>query len=214
MGGVGGLAFAVSVVVQNALRAGLPANDAPIGRVLDYYTAHRGVLVALDALFPLGALGLCAFIGALVSRALRGPGRSAAIGGTLGAAGIVATFTSLVAVDTTIGSLVRRGEPDAGVVGGMWTLHAAVFGVLLASIAVALAGLSASAVAAGLLRRWWLPLGAAGALVLLVASAATPSIVDGGFMMAVGGIGFLVWVLFVVWTSVALLRDPTGDIGG
>lgn len=206
VGGTGGLAFVISVIVQNGLRAGFPANDANAARVAAYYGGHRGVSLALAVLFPIGALGLAAFLGAMLARLGRGHHQAAAYGGAFGAAGIVAAYTMLVATDLAIAGYVHRGSPAPDVVDGLWVLHNAIFGVLLVSIGIALAGLSAAASVSGLIAEWWKALGLVGAALLLAAAATTPAIIDAGPTLFIGLAGFLVWIAFVIVSSVRLLR--------
>ncbi len=206
VGGIGGLVFVASVIVQNALRAGFPPNDASGARVAAYYDAHRGTSLALAVLFPIGALGLAAFLGALLARLGRGDHRAAALAGAFGAAGIIGTYTMLIATDLAIAGYVHRGSPSPEVVDGLWVVHNAIFGVLLASIGVALAGFSAAAAASAMLPDWWKALGLLGAVLLLVAAATTPTILDAGPSLFIGLAGFLVWIVFVTLGSVALLR--------
>ena len=54
---------------------------------------------ALAVLYPLGALGLVAFLGATLARITQAAHRAPAIAGGLGAAGIVSTYTMLMATD-------------------------------------------------------------------------------------------------------------------
>jgi hypothetical protein len=206
IGGIGGLAFVVSVIVQNGLRAGFPANDANAASIAAYYGGHRGTSMALAVLFPIGALGLVAFLGAMLARIGRGDHRAAAYGGAFGAAGIIGTYTMLIATDLAIAGYVHRGGAVLDVVSALWVLHNAIFGVLLVSIGVALAGLSAAAAASGQIAEWWKALGLLGAVLLLVAAATTPAIIDGSATMFIGLAGFVVWIVFVIVNSVALLR--------
>lgn len=206
VGGIGGLIFVASVIIQNALRAGFPANNATAENVTAYYADHRSITIVLAALFPLGALGLATFIGALTSHVAHGEGRAPAIAGLLGATGIVATYTMLVATDVALGGYIHRAASETSIVEGMWVLHSAVFAVLLASIGIALAGLSTASAANQLVPNWWKAAGLIGGLALLGASAGAPSIVDAGPAVFVGLLGFLVWVAFVASASIALLR--------
>lgn len=210
LAGVGGLTFATTVIVQNALRSGFPSNDAGAQRVIDYYAHHHGVTLALAALFPIGALGLAVFVSGVVGAVIHvdGPpsGRLPGLAGALGAAGIIANFTAMVALDLALAGYIRRGSPDAAVVEGMWLAHNAVFGILLTSIGVALAGLGTACVRVGLIGRAWQPAAVVGAALLVVASATTPAILEGGPTFYVGLTGFMVWIAFVVRTSVALVR--------
>lgn len=206
IGGIGGLTFVATVIVQNGLRAGFPANDASATRIVEYYGNHRGVSLALAVLFPIGALGLAAFLGAMLARLGRGDHRAAAYAGAFGAAGIIGAYTMLIATDLAIAGYVHRGGAALDVVDGLWVLHNAIFGVLLASIGVTLAGLSAAAAASGQIAAWWKAVGLVGAVLLLVAAATTPAIINASPTMFIGLAGFLAWVVFVTVNSVTLVR--------
>jgi hypothetical protein len=206
VGGIGGLAFVASVILQNAMRAGFPGGDASAHRIATYYAAHRGITIALAILFPIGAAGLAGFVGAILSRVQRGAGRAAALMGAVGVAGVIGNYTMLLASDIAIAGYVHRGSPQPAVIDGLWVLHNAVFAVLLASIGVALAGLTAAASSHGLLAKRWRTVGGVGGLLLLIGAATAPAIVDGSKTMAIGLAGFLVWVVFIVTASVTMLR--------
>lgn len=206
LAGIGGLAFAGSVIVQNLLRAGYPTNDASPGEVIDYYADHRALTLVLAVLFTVGLAGLVTFVGGLVSRVASGPGRAAAIAGLLGAGLVMANFTILLATDTAISGYVHRGGADTSVVEAMWVTHSSIFGLLLAAIGVALAGLSTASVLSGLLAPRWRAIGLSGAALLLVSAATTPAIIEASPTMFLGLVGFLAWVTFVVAASVKLLR--------
>lgn len=206
VGGIGGLVFVATVIVQNAIRASAPGGGASAATVIHFYATSRASTFALAALLPLGAAGLAAFVGTVVSRLSAQRSSAPALAGMLGAAGIFATYVMLVATDLGLAGYVHRGAADPAVVSGLWVTHNAVFGVLLVAIAVALAGLSASAAAAGLMARPWKQIGALGALALAITGAATPALVDGSKIIALGLAGFLVWLAFVATTSVTLLR--------
>ena len=208
LGGVGGLVFASSVIIQNALRSKFPTNDADAAKVIRYYADHRSVTLALAVLMPIGLVGLTVFLGAVVARIVRGAGRRAAITGAFGAAGIIATFTILTAFDLAIAGYIHRGAADVAVVDGMWVVHNAVFGLLLAAIGIALAGLTRASAASGLLSPRWKRAGLAGGVLLLAGATTTPGIIDGSPTMFIGVAGFLVWVAFIIRTSVALIRQP------
>jgi hypothetical protein len=176
--------------------------------VIEFYAANRTSTMVLAALLPLGAAGLAAFVGALGSRLLAPDTRAAGMAGMLGVAGIFATYSMLVATDVGLAGYVHRGAADAGVVSALWVTHNTVFGVLLVGIAVALAGLSAAAAAAGVVARFWKQVGTLGALALAVTGAATPAMVDGSAIIALGLAGFLVWIVFVATGSIMLVRRP------
>lgn len=211
VGGIGGFVFVATVIAQNAIRGlSAPANNASAATVAHFYATHRPGTFALAALLPVGAAGLAAFIGALGSRLTASTSRAAALAGILGAAGIFATYTMLMATDLAVAGYVHRGGADSNVVAGLWVTHNAVFGVLLVAIAVTLAALTAAASAAGLVAPAWKRAGALGALALAVSAAAAPALIDGSHILALALAGFLVWIAFVARVAVTLIRqqDP------
>ena len=208
LGGIGGLVFVGSVLAQNAIKAKFPAIDVGAAEVVKYYADHRTVTLALAVLMPIGLVGLTTFLGAVIARVARGAGRAVAVTGAFGAAGIIATFTMLTAFDVAIAGYIHRGAANVAVVDGMWVVHNAVFGFLMASIGVALAALAHASVASGLLSARWNKAGLVGGGLLIACAATTPAIIDGSPTMFIGFAGFVVWVAFVIRTSVALLRQP------
>lgn len=215
VGGMGGLVFVATVIAQNGIRGlSAPGDGASASAVAHFYATHRPSTLVLAALFPLGAAGLAAFVGTLVSRLVGSATRAAVLAGGLGAAGIFATYTMVIATDVALAGYVHRGGVDSAVVTALWITHNTVFGVLLVAIAVALAGLSAAASAGGLIGPAWRPLGGLGALALAVCGAATPALVDGSPILGLGLVGFLVWIGFVVAAALALLRqrDPANPV--
>ena len=207
LGGLGGLVFAGAVVAQNAIRSGFPANDATTADVIQYYTDHRSATIALSVLFPVGLVALTTFLGTVVARVMRGAGRAAGLAGAFGAAGIIGCFTIVTSADVAIAAYIHRGAAHPAVVEGLWVLHNAVFGFLLAAIGIALAGLSTAAAKSGLLSKRWAVAGPVGATLMVAAAATTPAIIDGSPTFFVGVAGFAVWLAFVVRTGVALLRS-------
>ena len=120
----------------------------------------------------------------------------------------VATYTMLVATDLALAGYVHRASPDTGIVAALWVVHNTVFGVLLVSIAVALAGFTAAASAASVVRPVWKPIGALGGLALAITGAATPALIDGSPIIGLGLVGFLCWIAFVATAAVTMMRHP------
>jgi hypothetical protein len=83
-----------------------------------------------------------------------------------------------------------------------------VFSVLYVLLATALFGLGRAGVAAGITPRIFDRLAPVGAGLLVVAAAAGPAIAAGEAMpvFALGGIGFLTWLGFLVTTGRRLVR--------
>ena len=81
--------------------------------------------------------------------------------------------------------------------------------MLYLSLAIALLGLSRAGVAAGLTPRAFERLAPIGAALLAVGAIAGPAIVAGDAMPVFGlaGLGFVVWLAFLVSTGLRLVRS-------
>jgi len=111
------------------------------------------------------------------------------------------TITEIV-LTAKAGSLAT----SPAVVQTLWAVHGAAFGLDMAAIAVALIGLSRAAAAMRLIPSWLALAAWPGAACLLTASAFTVALVNGGPWVAVGTVGFVVWLVFVIVASISLLR--------
>ena len=206
--GIGGLVFVAALVVQNIIRAKGPGLDAAPGAVTSYFLHHRVAALIPLGMFPIEMLALFAFVAGVWTAASRSENRWWATMGVLGAAAIA----SLFALDNII-EIVLTAKSDAlvqspSIVEVLWAVHAAAFGLDFAAIAVALIGLSRAATASGLMPE---RLGVAvlpGAACLFLASTFTVALVNGGPWLGVALVGFLLWLVFGVVTSISLLRTP------
>jgi hypothetical protein len=207
--GVAAIAFAGTVLLQNVIRAGAPANDASGQEVLDYYTDHRAVTVVLGASFVLSGVALAIFLGGALRRLVRGARPAWAITGVVGGVGVMAMFGGTVAADQALSVLAHGAHPDLGAVEALSALHNSVFTVLFLFLSVALLGLSRSGVAAGITPRAFERLGPIGFALLASASIAGPFIAAGEAMplFALGGIGFVIWLAFLVSTGLRLVKE-------
>jgi hypothetical protein len=211
VGGVGGTLFVLTVVAQNIIRSKMPANDASTQHIIDFYAEHHRQSAVLAVLFAIGAIGLALFSGGLLARLVPGHARGPAFGGLVGVGGVVALFSTTVAIDSALSAYVNRGAPADDVVTGLWLLHAASFGVLTIFIGLALAGLSAAAAEARLVPTVWKPIGLVAGVLAAASGALTPAIVEGSKALALGLVGFIAWLAFVVNASIGLLRTTTAD---
>jgi hypothetical protein len=126
----------------------------------------------------------------------------------LGVAGIVALFSGLVACEVAL--LTAAGRSDLGTenLAVLWMLHNAIFSVLTLPIGVALLGLSQACARSGLAHPKFKVVGVVGACLLAFNTAAAPLIAaTTSPLMAVGLVGFLCWVVFVVVTGYKLVRS-------
>jgi hypothetical protein len=209
--GAGGLVFAATIVVQNIIRgASAPSDDASAATIATYFAEHLSIEWLLIVLFTLGGFGLMLFAGGVWARAieLNPRTRAWAQAGTLGVAGVVALFSGLVACELAL--LTAAGRPDLGAqtLAVLWLLHNATFAVLTLPIAVALLGLSQACARSGLTHASFKVVGVVGACLLAFNTAVAPLIATTTSpLMAIGLVGFLCWVVFVIVTSYKLLRN-------
>lgn len=215
LAGLGGLTFVGTVVVQNVIRGAVaPKNDADATTLIDYFNGHRGLEWALVVLFTVGAFALATFAAGLWSATAKGAAsRTWAQLGVLGTGGIVALFSAMVACEVALGAAAQQSAVAATSVPVLWTLHNAVFSVLTLMIGIALFGWSRAATTSGVAPAWIGPVGVVGACLLALNTALAPLVTETSSpAMAVGALGFLGWVVFVVVASLRLLRlgSPAG----
>jgi hypothetical protein len=204
--GIGGLVFVAGLVFQNILRAKAPAFDAAPAAVSAYFLHHRAAAIIPLGMFPIEMLGFFAFVAGVWTSASRNENRWWATIGVLGAAAIASLFSLVNIIEIVLTAKAETLAQSPSVVEVLWALHAAAFGLDMAAIAVALIGLSRAATSSGLMPA---RLGAAvlpGAAFLLVASVFTVALSNGGPWLGVGLVGFLFWLVFMIATSVSLLR--------
>jgi hypothetical protein len=206
--GIGGLVFVVALVVQNLLRDKAPGFDAAPGAVSDYFLHHRAAVLIPLGLFPIEMLALFAFVAGVWTTVSRSPNRWWATVGVLGAAAIASLFALVNIIEIVLTAKAGNVAHSPVVVETLWAVHGAAFGLDLAAIGVALIGLSRAATASALVPGW---LGAAvlpGAACMLVASVFTVALTNGGPWLALGLVGFVLWLLFMAASSISLLRTP------
>ena len=204
-----GLTFVASVIAQNVLRAQYPANDASATKVMAFYAEHRSLALVLAVLFPIGLVGIAgASSGRSSHRVAHGEARMPAIAGLIGAAGIVGNFTMLLAGDTRSPGTCTAVPPTprSSKASGSSTTRSSACPARLDRYRAR--GLRVALCEARLLAARWKTAGLVGGVLLLVAAATTPAIIDAGPTMLLGLLGFVVWVAFVARASVALLRTP------
>jgi hypothetical protein len=158
----------------------------------------------------LSAAGLFVFLGGAMRRLVGSARKGWAFTGLFGAASVLALFTIVVAAEQALSAVATRGQPDiGGAVEALWILHNSVFAVLDLSIAAALVGLSRAGVAAGITPKAYRRLAPVGAAMLVVGTLAGPSIAIGDAvpLFGVAGIGFLIWLSFLLTTGVRMIRS-------
>jgi hypothetical protein len=208
--GWGALTFAVTVIVQNVIRgASAPGNDATGTEVLTHYADHGAIMFALVSTYVVSGIGLAVFLGGAMRRLLATSRRGWALTGVVGATSVMTMFAVVVAAEQALTVAAHTDRPDVGAIEALWALHNSVFTVLDFSIAVALLGLSRAGIADGMTPGSFTRLAPLGAALLLVGTLAGPAIAAGHAMVlfAVTGLGFLLWLAFLVVTGVRLVRS-------
>jgi len=211
LAGTGGLVFVAALVVQNVLRAHGPGLDAGPGTVTAYFLHHRAAALIPLGMFPIEILAFFAFASGVWTSTTRSHNRWWATMGTLGVAAIAALFSIVNIVEIVVTAKAETLAHSPDVVGALWAVHGAAFGLDLAAIAVALIGLSRAAAAMRLIPSWLALAAWPAAACLFTASVFTVALVNGGPWVAVGAVGFVVWLVFVIIASISLLRSrPIG----
>jgi hypothetical protein len=207
LGGVGGLVFAAILVAQNIIRASEPSLDAGPAQVSAYFLHHRWAALVPLGLFPVGMFAIFFFVAAIWTKTDGQEGRWWASVGALGATSIAALFAIVNITEIVLTAKAAQLAASPDVVQVVWALHAAAFGLDLAAIAVTLIGLSRAAASVGILPSWMAAVAVPGAACLLLPAVFTVAMSNGSPWFRVGIIGFVVWIVFVVMSSISLLRQ-------
>jgi hypothetical protein len=207
LAGIGGLAFAATLLAQNLIRASGPGFGAAPAQVTAYFLHHRAAALVPLGLFPAEMIALFAFVAAVWTKADRQDSRWQASLGTLGAATIAALFAIVNITEIVLTAKARSLAASPAVVQALWAVHAGAFGLDLAAIAVALLGLGYAAVSMSLIPAWFKVAAWPAAACLLTASVFTVALANGGPWVAASLAGFVIWLAFVITASVSLLRS-------
>jgi hypothetical protein len=208
-GGFAGLAFALSVLLQNAvLLVGNPLPDAGIGEIRDFYADNGGRISVAVGLVALNIVFLV-FFGSAVAKRLEDNHRSrvaarAAVAGIVLLAGAFLTTTLLQAVLTArVDDLAAAGQLQL-----LWDVHTAAFAMSGSGLGLTLAALSIGALLAkAVVPKWTAITGLVGAAFTLSAGVLVVSTIDGGPGMWLQLIGFVAWLLWLIAASIGLLRS-------
>jgi len=207
--GLAGLLFAVSVAVENiwAGAAGLfPDPDAGADEIVEKFAEHGNEFGVLFGWVALTAIVLLGFLAGAWTR-LRDADPVWARMGVIGALLVAAFFplSNVPLVALSIGGEDLAGEP--ALVNALWQTHLATFAFTGLVLGVGLTGLSLAAVAAGLMPRWFRIVGPLGGLLLVAGAVPVKANAEGSPATMIGGIGFIVWLVFLAWFGVRMWRE-------
>ena len=209
--GAAAIAFAVLVVIENALFAvtGAPAYDTPIEEVLAYYAANRDAVAIVSGLVALYLPLLLVFVTGLHGLVERRGGAGAdwsrlafAAGATLSAIFVLVNVLQ-IGLALSAGGLAEP-TPTFELV---WQVHAAAFALALPTLGTTFIGAALAAHASGLTPAWQRLLGLVGGSLLLAAGLGNLAIADGSPLLFVGLLGFAAWLVWLLATGVRLARS-------
>lgn len=211
LAGIGGITFAVTVLITNALQGATPALNAEPAEVIEYLTDKRGQSMFAVAAFAFGALPLMMFSSAFYQRLRATCRREDLVWARFGMIGallilpvfalvVVQRLVLLVGLDEIIGS------PE--LVAFAWRMEMAAFLINTLPISAAVLGFGIAGSRAGLLPRWyryWAPVGAlAGVTTAMTALAG----LEGNPVGFLGIVPFLSWMTLLLIGGVRQLRSP------
>ena len=208
--GVAALAYAASMIVQNAVFAitDAPGYGDPLDAVLTYHAENRGALAGTSGLEAVNMVLLLVFITALHGLVQRGGGAGAdwsrlavAAGATLSALSALTIATHMAVVLAANG--LTEPTPSFEL---MWQLHAAVFAVTLPALGATFIGAALATHASGLTRPWQRLLGVVGGSLPILAGLGNQAIAGGSPLVFVGVLGLVMWLVWLVATGVRLIR--------
>ena len=209
LAGAGGLVFLVLIAGQNVLKAALgPTNTASAADLTEFTHDRAWSVHLLVVTYVLGFPALLAFGAGLRTWCTTTQPRTAAWAGLgqLSTVVIAVLFGLVNVIQITMVAArdVLAGSPELAQV--LWTLHNAVFTINLVAVGTALLGLGRAAASARLIPSWLGIATAIGAVLLIASALPAVAVVEGSPWMAVGLVGFLIWMVFLAVAGVGLLR--------
>lgn len=209
--GAAAIAFAVLVVVENAMFAatGAQSYGAPIEDVLAYYAANRDAVAIISGLVALQLPLLLLFVTGLHGLVERRSGAGADWSRLAVAAGATLSAVLVLVNVLQIGIALSAGGPAGSTPAFelVWQLHAAAFALGLPALGTTVIGAALAAHASGLTPAWLRLLGLVGGSLLLAAGVGNLAIADGSPLIFVGLLGSAAWLVWLLATGVRLVRS-------
>ena len=206
--GFAGLAWAAILIVTNIVNAAIaPDPDADVAAVTAHLVDDRTAIAWITAGFvagiPLVILFMTGVARELFDRGLR-------LAGWIAIFGFGAVFTMFGMTAATRLALVAAVETESvepSAIWTMWKLHDVVFGFNAAPLAATFATIGIAAAAIGLVPSIFRFVAPVGAGLMLVGALFTLQTAEGAMgAFAAGGLGFVLWVVFVLTLSTGMIR--------
>lgn len=208
--GVIAIAYAASMIIQNALFAatGAPGYSDPLDVVLTYHAQNQSALAVTSGLEVVNMSLLLLFVTALHGLVQRRGGMGAdwsrlavAAGATLSALFALTIATHIAIVLAADG--LAKPTPAFEL---MWQLHAAALALSLPALGATFIGAALATHASGLTRPWQRLLGVAGGSLPILAGLGNLAIADGSPLLFVGILGLALWLAWLIVTGLGLIR--------
>ena len=208
--GVVALAYAASMIVQNAVFAvtGAPDYSSPLGVVLTYHAENQGALAVTSGLEAMNMVLILLFVTALHGLVQRRGGAGADWSRLAVAAGASLSALSALTIATHIAVVLAANdltEPNPAFE-LMWQFHAATFALALPALGATFIGAALATHAGGLTRPWQRILGVIGGSLPILAGFGNLAIADGSPLLFVGVLGLAMWLVWLVVTGLRLIR--------
>ncbi len=209
--GLAAIAFAVLVVIENALfvATDAPSYSDPVEDVLAYYAANSGVIAVVSGLVALYLPLLLVFVTGLHGFVTRRGGAGADWSRLAAAAGatLAAVFVLVNVLQIGLALAADGLEGPTSVFGLVWQVHAAAFALTLPLLGTACIGSALAAHASGLTPAWQRVLGLLGGSLLLAAGLGNFWVAGGSPLIFAGLLGFATWLVWLFVTGVRLIRS-------
>lgn len=207
--GVVALAYAASMIAQNALFGGdAPTYSTPIDMVLTYHAQNQSALAITSGLETTNMVLLLLFVTALHGLVQRRGGKGADWSRLAIATGATLASLSALLIATHIAVIVAANgltEPNPAFE-IMWRLHAAVLAVMLPALGATFIGAALATHTNGLTRSWQRAVGVLGGSLAIVAGFGNLAVAGGSSILFVGVAGLGLWIVWLIATGLRLIR--------
>ena len=204
------IAYAASMIVQNALFAFPPAPkySDPLDVVLTYHAQNQSVLAVTSGLEAANMVLVLLFVTALHELVQHRGGVGADWSRLAVASGATLAALSALTIATHIAVILAAhglAEPTPAFE-LMWQLHAAAFALSLPALGATFIGAALATHASGLTRPWQRLFGVAGGSLPILAGLGNLAIADGSPLLFVGVLGLAMWLVWLIVTGLRSIR--------
>jgi hypothetical protein len=207
--GASGLVFGVLLLVSAFAGGSPPAGDASVANILSYVADHEGGIKLAMVAGSLSGFFAILWLVATFSR-LRDGGGEARSWALVGLVGVVMTGV-MAALTNGVSAIVVAGGAalDEATVIALWKTTWVDTSFLAAFLAAGLLGFGMAGVRGKVGPVWLGYVAVVGAVLALVGSIAPVEVANGSALGIGAFLGYLLFTLYVLVSSVSLLRSPT-----